>query len=90
MLREAEDCDGVISMSDIRVFYSLERQGLMEPVPLDVMGAFRFCEFCGRADLEVELPSGLREPIGDTGADPGSCELASNSPSARLDCHVMQ
>jgi len=90
MPREAEHCDGVRSMSDIRVFYSLERKGSMELVPPDVMGAFQFCELCGRASLEVELPSGLREPIGDTGADPGSCELASSSPSARLDCHVIQ
>jgi hypothetical protein len=90
MPREAEYCDGVRSMSDIRVSYSLERQGLMELIPLDVMGVFRFCELCGRAGIEVELPSVLREPIGHTGANPKSCELASSSPSARLDCHVMQ
>lgn len=68
MPQKAEFCDGVRSMSEISVFYSLERQGSMGLVFLNVMGTFRFCELGGRAGLDVELPSGLWEPIGDTGS----------------------
>lgn len=59
MPQEAEYCDGARPTSEIGVFYSLERQGSVRLVSVDVMGAFRFCELGGRAGLE---------PIGDTGS----------------------